>query len=261
MYFIDIETIPELDIYKCDPYNERTAAHVIQYTNRFKKQIAEIDALPDTKERNTLAALSNDGIYDHAKSLHYTNNAGLYAEHGRILCVALGTEKSGRFYVKYFANRLEKDLLTEVATKLMDAPSLCGHNIKEFDFPFLFRRMLVNGIKLQPIFQTYGKKPWDIVIDDTMNMWSATQWNYKCSLDLLAHTLGLPSPKAEMSGSKVADVWFNEPLLDGELPFDRDDRVLKKIGTYCMGDVVTTAKVYCRLRGLPDLTDENIVYL
>lgn len=240
MYFIDIETIPD----EQNPDFEEKKAMWDLFTKKFERE-----------------SLLKPFIRDEHWQNFYSEKAGLFAEFGRVLCVSLGTEKNGKFYVKYFAGRLEKDLLLQVATKLADAHALCGHNIKEFDFPFLFRRMLVNGIPLPPIFQTYGKKPWELIIDDTMQMWSSTAWNYKCSLDLIAHTLKLPSPKAEMSGKKVADVWFNEPLLDGELPFDRDDRVLKKIGTYCMGDVVTTAKVYCRIRGLPELTDENIVYL
>src|SRR5687768_15148892 len=212
VYFLDIETVPQVDIGKCDPYKDQTASLATLYKKKFKTALSVIDAAPETIEANTLQALSNDGVYDHGFSTHFEGNAALYAEFGRVLCISIGKlHVDGKFYLKAITGRDEKELLKKFVDAIKDAQFICGHNAKEFDAPFLFRRLIVNGLPIPSVLNTMDKKPWEVNILDTMVGWGSTQWNYKCSLELLCYTLSIPSPKTDMDGSKVGELWYSDP--------------------------------------------------
>jgi uncharacterized protein YprB with RNaseH-like and TPR domain len=122
---------------------------------------------------------------------------------------------------------------------------LCGHNGKEFDFPWIARRCIVHGIKLPKLLDVAGQKPWDLGFLDTMNMWSFGDRKNFTSLALLTHILGIPTPKDDIGGADVARVYY-------------EDKDLERIATYCKKDVVATAQLYLRLRGEAVVGEEGI---
>lgn len=188
----------------------------------------------------------------------YTDKAAIYAEFGKAIVISAGiishVEGSGpTLRIKSFYGHDEKEILLQFASildKNFNDPNqhiLCGHNIREFDIPYLCRRMTIQGIPLPPLFNITGKKPWEVkYIADTMELWKFGDHKNFTSLDLLAYTLGIPSPKESMDGSKVGHAYWHEDQLD-------------LIKQYCERDVVTVAQVYLRLNNLPLLGDDQVV--
>jgi len=168
--------------------------------------------------------------------------AGIYAEFGRIVCISTGFfSRDGKFRIKSFANDDEKILLAEFA-ELLNAyfckpeHKLCAHNGKEFDFPYMARRMLIQGVKLPAALDMASKKPWEIPHLDTMELWKFGDYKNFTPLNLMAHLFGIPSPKDDIDGSQVWTVYWNE-------------KNLQRITTYCQKDVVTIAQIFLKLRG------------
>ncbi|WP_258103176.1 ribonuclease H-like domain-containing protein [Marinoscillum sp. MHG1-6] len=182
--------------------------------------------------------------------------AGIYAEFGKVIVVAFGIYhqmENGELAirVKSFASNDEKELLTtikEFLEKKFDPETvrLCAHNGKEFDFPYLSRRMLLNGLKLPYVLDNSGKKPWEVNFLDTMEMWKFGDRKSYTSLDLLTTIFDIPSSKSELDGSKVNYTYYHE--TEG----------LKRIEKYCQGDVIATAQLYLRLNSLPLVDPKNI---
>ncbi len=186
----------------------------------------------------------------------FENGAGIYAEFGKIVCISVGYihfDKTATtcFRTKSFCGDDEKALLIEFSsllTKFMSTKdhTLCGHNIKEFDVPYICRRMLVNGLTLPISLRVAGKKPWEIPFLDTLELWKFGDYKHYTSLKLMANVLGIPSPKGDIDGSMVCSVYYKEKDLD-------------RIITYCELDVVTTAQVFLRLRNEALLEEDEIV--
>ncbi len=206
---------------------------------------------------------------DLEKSEDYTNDAcklwnqraALYAEFGKIVCVSIGLLKDDKLRITSIASKNEKTILEKTTEYLSKVSTwkLVAHNGLDFDFPFLRRRYLIHRLPVPAQLETYGRKPWETNLEDTMEIWSGTQWKYKVSLELLAHCFGIPSPKTEMDGSKVAEVFYGMlEVKSDELPFDKENAALKAIGDYCALDVITLAKIYCAMRVLPEITDDKI---
>jgi predicted PolB exonuclease-like 3'-5' exonuclease len=175
------------------------------------------------------------------------NRAGIYAEFGKIVCVSCGYLKhNGREFdlrIKSFAGEDERQLLDEFSELLRKNFSkteskLCAHNGKEFDFPYLARRMVINGISLPSILDTSGKKPWEVSFLDTMELWKFGDFKSYTPLNLLTYVLGVPSPKDDIDGSQVWSVFWH-------------DRDLARIARYCEKDVEALANVYLRMKNLP----------
>lgn len=171
--------------------------------------------------------------------------AGIYAEFGKIVCISCGyIQGSGeqkRITLKSFIAEDEYALLRSFVEMLGKWGSeagrlLCAHNGKEFDFPYLCRRMIINRISLPPILNISGKKPWEIPHLDTMELWKFGDYKSYTSLNLLAHALGIPTPKDDIDGSMVGDVYWKEHNLT-------------RIATYCQKDVLTLAQIYLRIIG------------
>lgn len=170
----------------------------------------------------------------------YHNRAGVMAEFGKIVCISVGMmEKNNRLKIKSFADDDEAKLLEEFG-QIFNSPRLynvllCAHNGKEFDFPWIARRMLINGIEPPVPFQMFGKKPWEIPHLDTMELWKFGDWKSYISLELMAHIFGIPTPKDDIDGSMVAEIYYKE-------------RDLPRIVKYCEKDVLTLANVFRKLR-------------
>jgi uncharacterized protein YprB with RNaseH-like and TPR domain len=170
----------------------------------------------------------------------YPERAGIMAEFGKIICITVGmTEKNETLKIKSFYGDDEKKLLVEFgdifnSPKLQDV-ILCAHNGKEFDFPWIARRFLINGMMPPIPFQLFGKKPWEIPHIDTMELWKFGDYKSFVSLELLAHLFGIPTPKDDIDGSMVASIYYIE-------------KDLFRIVTYCEKDVLTLANVFRRMR-------------
>ena len=124
----------------------------------------------------------------------------------------------------------------------------CAHNGKEFDFPYLSRRMIINGVRIPNKLQLFGKKPWEVPHLDTLDLWKFGDYKHYTSLTLLAHILGIPSPKDDINGSQVRDVFYEE-------------NDIYRIATYCEKDTITVAQILLRLRYEPLLTDDEILII
>ncbi|MDO5509210.1 MAG: 3'-5' exonuclease [Weeksellaceae bacterium] len=175
---------------------------------------------------------------------YYHTHAGIWAEFGKIVCISCAIiTGDNRFRIKSFSGDDETALLQEFAEMLNDNFSgsqhrLCAHNGKEFDFPYLARRMTILGIELPNILRFHGKKPWEVPHYDTLELWKFGDYKHYTSLDLLARILGIDSPKTDIDGSMVAKVYY-------------EDKDLIRIQKYCELDVITTAKVFCRMMQIP----------
>jgi len=123
---------------------------------------------------------------------------------------------------------------------------LCAHNGKEFDFPYIARRMIIHGITLPFKLNLFGKKPWEVPHLDTLELWKFGDYKTFTSLKLMAHVLGIPSPKDDIDGSQVYGVYYNEQDID-------------RIITYCEKDTVTVAQILLKLRNEPLLEDEEVL--
>lgn len=178
--------------------------------------------------------------------------AGIFAEFAKVICIGAGFFNEGKFRLKAFAGDDEKTILLEFSKLLNQYFNkkehlLCAHNGKEFDYPFLCRRMIINGLPLPKTLQLQGLKPWEVKHLDTLEMWKFGDVKNFTSLNLLAYVLNIPSPKDEIDGSMVSKVYYEEKNLE-------------KIKTYCLKDVLTVARVYQRFKGLSVLTDEDVIF-
>lgn len=177
----------------------------------------------------------------------YFQRAGIYAEFGKVVSIGIGYFHSEddklQFRVKALYDHDERALLERfiaILSKMnVDNLRLCAHNGREFDFPYLSRRMLIHGLRLPSVLDLSGKKPWEVNHLDTMDMWKFGDWKHYTSLDLLAAIFKIDSSKSDMSGADVNGVYYNT-----------DD--LEKIASYCIKDVVVTAQVFLKMKNIPD---------
>ena len=177
---------------------------------------------------------------------------GILAEFGKVICISVGIfsnkTKDLSLRVKSFYGDEEKEVLQSFITLLnsqADTLILCAHNGKEFDFPYLCRRILINGLPIPSQLNLHGKKPWEIMHLDTMDLWKFGDFKNYTSLKLLAAVFNIPSPKDDIDGSMVNEVYWKE-------------NDLQRIRTYCEKDVITTARILLRFKSLPILSDEDI---
>jgi 3'-5' exonuclease len=183
----------------------------------------------------------------------FEEKAAIFSEFGKVVCIGIGClverDDTWKIVLKGLHNDDEKTLLNQFCeaitnfTKHFPELKLCGHNIKEFDIPYLCRRMIINGMALPECMQINGKKPWEVAHIDTMDLWKFGDHKHFTSLALLAEVLGIPSPKDDIDGSMVGPVYWKEKNLE-------------RINRYCLQDVYTTARVFLRLKGINDIVPE-----
>ena len=224
--FLDIETVSQKKTF--DQLSERMQ----KLWSRKAEQISNgnDDATPES-------------IYD---------RAAIYAEFGKIVCISVGFFNGERFRLKSFYSHNEKALLGDFANMLeryYSTPDsqLCAHNGKEFDFPYIARRMVVNGIQIPKILQVAGKKPWETNFIDTMELWKFGDYKNYTSLDLLCAILDIPTPKDDINGSEVGRVYWQENDLE-------------RIKTYCQKDVLAIAQLMRRFNYMPLIVDDQVDY-
>lgn len=230
LLFLDIETVPQ--------YSEFGALsdHAKYLWEKKSRSLARGDdeATPES-------------LYD---------RAGIYAEFGKIVCISIGfiaRDENGErmFRVKSFADHDEKVLLEEFVHLLNkhyndDRHLLCAHNGKEFDFPYMARRILINGLRLPRLLDIAGKKPWEIKHIDTMELWKFGDFKAYTSIEVLSHVFEIPTPKDDIDGSQVWRVYYEENDLD-------------RIVTYCEKDTLTVAQLMLRYKGEPLIPQDRFV--
>jgi uncharacterized protein YprB with RNaseH-like and TPR domain len=225
--FLDIETVPAYSSYSelSDKMKELWAKKM-EYTS----QKEELDA---------------EELYE---------RAGIYAEFGKIVCISVGFfySKAGKtkFRIKSFAGDDEKKLIKGFNDLLDQAfytndHYLCGHNGKEFDFPYIARRSLINGLKLPVLLDIAGKKPWEIKHLDTMELWKFGDYKHYTSIALLTEIFSIPTPKDDIDGSDVGRVYWEE-------------KSLSRIVEYCQKDVLAVAQLYLRYKGEKLIDNEDV---
>jgi len=218
-------------------------------------QYADYNSLPkDWKELWDTKAASLLKYHEGETTETIYHRAGIYAEFGKIICISCGfIQGSGadkKIVLKSLFGDNEKILLVEFCEMLKkwsanEPKFLCAHNGKEFDFPYLCRRLIINNILIPAILNISGKKPWEVNHLDTLELWKFGDFKSFTSLNLLAHTLGIPTPKDDIDGSKVWSVYWN-------------DKDLKRIVTYCQKDVVTVAQILLKMQGEEIIKQANI---
>ena len=242
LFVLDIETVPCVGCH--DELNDMLRllwehkCHALRREKGWHSAPTDVTEMPSHLEAASLFA-----------------QAGIYAEFGRVVCISVGCfyldkqEESWRFRVKSFAGEDERQLLLDFAGLLARKPHylLCAHNGKEFDFPYLGRRLLLNGLQLPPQLDIAGKKPWEIHHLDTMELWKFGDRKSYTSLALLAALFNIPTPKDDITGADVARVYYN----DNDLP---------RIVHYCQKDIITTARVLLKFRGEEPFADEAVAY-
>lgn len=226
--FLDIETVSQFEVY---------------------------DHLPaDWKELWDLKAqLINRNKEEETSETSYHRSA-IYAEFGKIICISCGcVQGSGEnknLVLKSYCSNDEKKLLLDFADMLKKWSGdtdkfLCAHNGKEFDYPYICRRMIINGVEIPEALKISGRKPWEIRHLDTMELWKFGDYKSYTSLKLLAKVLNIPSPKEDIDGSMVNAVYWK-------------DKDITRIVEYCQKDVITLTQVLLRFHCEPLIKQENI---
>ena len=225
--FLDIETVPEK---------------------------ATFDELSETEKKLFAAKTQYQRTEDQSPASFY-ERAGIWAEFGKIVCISVGffnlISNQREFRIKSFYGQ-EEELLMAFKTLLENhfsqaAHMLCAHNGKEFDFPYIARRMIIKGINLPAKLNLFNKKPWEVPHLDTLHLWRFGDYKHYISLSLMAHVLGIPTPKDDIDGSQVARVYYEEKNID-------------RIITYCEKDVITIAQIVLRLRNETLLETDEIIH-
>lgn len=187
----------------------------------------------------------------------YEKTGGIYSEFGKIVCISVGfiyfKNEEMHFRTKSYAGTDESKILQDFSQLVNDSCSsadylFCGHNIKEFDIPYICRRMVINNIAIPRILNVAGKKPWEVAFLDTLELWKFGDKKSYTSLKLLTTVLGIPTPKDDIDGSQVAEVYYKEKNLE-------------RIATYCQKDVLATAQVFLRLNQQETIKESNIEHI
>ncbi len=225
--FLDIETVSG---YKS--FDELPERMKVLWTKKAKSLTKQEDAKPEE-------------LYE---------RAGIYAEFGKIVCISVGfmvkKQDEFAFRLKSFYGDDEKKILNDFNSLLRksftrDNQYLCGHNAKEFDFPYIARRSLINGLKLPPQLNIAGKKPWEVKHLDTMDLWRFGDYKSYTSLNLLTAVFDIPTPKDDIDGSQVGKVYWEENNIE-------------RIAEYCQKDVLAVAQLFLKYKGEALIKTENI---
>lgn len=212
------------------------------------------------KARSVLRKFDEEITEEEAETT-YSDRAGIFAEFGKIVCISVGIvyrkkeDKKLAIRLKSFADDDESKLLkdfSELLNQHYSSPlkhNICGHNIREFDVPYMCRRLIINQLPLPALLDIAGKKPWETKhLVDTLEFWKFGDYKNYTSLKLLAAVFGIPSPKDDIDGSEVGGVYWNE-------------KDLPRIATYCEKDVLATAQLYLKYNLMPLFEEENVLFV
>jgi uncharacterized protein YprB with RNaseH-like and TPR domain len=223
----------------------------------------DIETVPQQEKwndvsENTQELFSKKTAYqrkDEITSEDFYERAGIWAEFGKIICISVayftnkGEQRNLR--VTSFYGDDEKQLLLDFKS-LLDThfnkakKILCAHNGKEFDFPYIARRMIIHQIELPSKLNLFGKKPWEVPHLDTMELWKFGDYKHFTSLQLLTSILEIPSPKDDIDGSEVASVYYKE-------------KNIKRIVQYCEKDTIAVAQLLMRFNNEKLVEEHEII--
>ncbi|MFV9549562.1 3'-5' exonuclease [Algibacter sp. PT7-4] len=226
--FLDIETVPETQFFSDLDETKQT---LWEHKSRYQRK-------------------------DEYTAEEFYNRAGIWAEFGKIVCISVGyfTNLGDRrkFRVTSFYGdeiKILKDFKNLLNAHFsQNKHLLCAHNGKEFDFPYIARRMIINNIELPYKLNLFGKKPWEVPHLDTLELWKFGDYKTYTSLKLMTNVLGIPSPKDDIDGSEVYNVYYEENQID-------------RIIVYCEKDTIAVAQIFLRLRGDEILNDDEIIHV
>ncbi|MFT7899898.1 3'-5' exonuclease [Tenacibaculum ascidiaceicola] len=225
--FLDIETVPKVELFA-----------------DLSPEMQELYALKTQYQRK-----------DEFTPEEFYHRAGIWAEFGKIICISVGyfveRKSESQLRITSFYGDNEFKLLQDFKNLLdthFNHPNhlLCAHNGKEFDFPYIARRMIINRVDLPNKLNLFGKKPWEIPHLDTMDLWKFGDYKHYTSLKLLTAILGIPSPKQDIDGSEVANVYYQE-------------KNLSRIVEYCERDTVAVAQLLLRFLNKPLIDEVDII--
>jgi uncharacterized protein YprB with RNaseH-like and TPR domain len=232
--FLDIETVPQTENFEGLPdemvhlWKDKFSALQKYFSERHGEDITSEEA--------------------------FCHNGGIYAEFGKIVCISVGfifyRNNEMYFRTKSFADDDERLILQDFAQLINDNCTtkehlFCGHNIKEFDIPYICRRMIINNITIPKLLNVGGKKPWEVSFLDTLELWKFGDKKNYTSLKLLTAVLGIATPKDDIDGSQVARVYYQE-------------KNIKRIAAYCQKDVLATAQIFLRLNQFETIKESNV---
>ncbi len=237
--FFDIETVP-------------ATAQYSQLSERMQKEFR--------RKATYIAGKPSDELSDDEVAALYFDRSGIYSEYGKIVCISAGVlfrrngDQEYSVKINSWYGDDEELLLQDFGRLLQERYNepgrhmLCGHNIKEFDVPYLCRRMLVNGIEIPDIIQIQGKKPWETEhLIDTMDLWKFGDRKNFTSLSLLTALFDIPTPKDDIDGSQVAGVYYH-------------DADLGRIARYCEKDVLAVIQLLRKLKLQPIINPDNVQF-
>ncbi|MCL7752813.1 3'-5' exonuclease [Polaribacter sp. Z022] len=223
----------------------------------------DIETVPQNENWNLLSKETQELFENKTKyqrkddftAEEFYERAGIWAEFGKIICISVGyfvdVENNKQLRITSFFGDDEHKLLSDFKVLLdkhfvKKSNVLCAHNGKEFDFPFIARRMIIHQIELPKKLNLFGKKPWEVPHLDTLELWKFGDYKHYTSLKLLTSILGIPSPKDDIDGSEVAHVYYKE-------------KNLQRIVDYCEKDTIAVAQILLRFNNQKLLEKENIV--
>ena len=228
LFIVDIETVPQSPDYTMLS-NE--------WKGRWRQKIAKTIPESTTPEDS------------------YRQRAGILAEFGKIVCISIGCfhENNGEqnFLIKSVYGDDEKTLLQSFIKagdkfcKNKSGFAFAGHNIREFDIPYICRRLLINRLTLPHYLCLHDKKPWEVEMFDTLHWWKFGDHKNYITLDLLAGVMNVPTSKGDIDGSMVQDVYYKE-------------KNIHRIVEYCQRDIEVVANLLLRFNNMPLLKRENI---
>jgi len=224
----------------------------------------DIETVPETQHFSDLDRTKQD-LWEHKSQYQrkeditaeeFYERAGIWAEFGKIVCISEGyfniQGDIRTFRVTSFHGeeiKILKDFKNLLLSHFSQAKHLlCAHNGKEFDFPYIARRMIIHNIELPYKLNLFGKKPWEVPHLDTLELWKFGDYKTYTSLKLLTNVLGIPSPKDDIDGSEVCKVFYEDNDID-------------RIVTYCEKDTIAVAQIFLRLRGDAILHDSEIIHI
>lgn len=180
--------------------------------------------------------------------------AGIFAEFGKIICISVAyivkKKQIQELRVRSFSGVDEKQILIDFLDLIRkhfnkSQTLLCAHNGLEFDFPYIARRALIHSIQIPECLDTRGKKPWEVQHIDTLDLWRFGDYKHYTSLHLLTHIFNIPTPKDDIDGSMVCDIYWKEEDLE-------------RIVAYCQKDVVAVVQLLLKYR-CQDLIPEDLI--
>lgn len=203
--------------------------------------------------------IRTDRFNDFSLEESYKSKAGLFPEFNKIVCISMyaphvppffveeeGNEKPELKFLSAYGDLEEKVLREALAFMSENSTHLVGHGIKRFDIPNLIVKCVQYNIEVPYWLRMYGVKPWESNHIDTYEVWKGGNFSttQAASLDSVCAVLGIESPKDDIDGSEVSNLYWSD--YGG----DKHAENLNRIKTYCEKDVRSNYLVFKKMQKL-----------